>query len=45
MGFIKIFDDDPGEYLLWDFDSYGFVIVLHITAGGLGEGATNSLPS
>lgn len=45
MNLIKIFDDDPDEYLFWDFDTHGFVVVIHLQAGGQGEGATNSLPS
>lgn len=30
MEFIEIFDDDPGEYLIWGFDSYGFVVVIRV---------------
>jgi hypothetical protein len=31
MEFIKIFDDDEDQsYLIWDFDSHGFVVVLEV---------------
>ena len=30
LNFLKIFDDDNESYLIWDFDSHGFVVVLEV---------------
>lgn len=30
MDLIQIFDPTPGNFLVWDFDRYGFVVVIQI---------------